>query len=58
MTPLEVLAWMNSHGLLEEIPVIVISGEDSNTMAYRAYELGAVDYINRPFSATVVRQRR
>lgn len=48
---------MNSHGLLEEIPVIVISGEDSNTMAYRAYELGAVDYISRPFDARVVQRR-
>ena len=32
MDGFEVLAWMNSHGLLEEIPVIVISGEDSNTI--------------------------
>lgn len=57
MDGFEVLAWMNSHGLLEEIPVIVISGEDSNTMAYRAYELGAVDYISRPFDARVVQRR-
>ncbi len=57
MDGFEVLAWMNSHSLLEEIPVIMISSEDATTVVRRAYELGAVDYISRPFDARVVRRR-
>lgn len=57
MDGFEVLAWMNSHSLLEEIPVIMISSEDAATVVRRAYELGAVDYISRPFDARVVRRR-
>ena len=57
MDGFEVLGWMNSHSLLEEIPVIMISSEDATTVVRRAYELGAVDYISRPFDARVVRRR-
>ncbi len=57
MDGFEVLGWMNNNNLLEEIPVIMISNEDSTNVVRRAYELGAADYISRPFDARVVRQR-
>ena len=57
MDGFEVLSWMGGHSLTEEIPVIMISSEDSANVVRRAYELGAVDYISRPFDARVVRRR-
>lgn len=57
MDGFEVLSWMSGHSLMDEIPVIMISSEDANNVVRRAYELGAVDYISRPFDARVVRRR-
>ena len=48
---------MSRSGWIGDIPVIMISGEDSDDMVLRAYELGASDYISRPFDARIVRQR-
>lgn len=42
---------------IEETPVIMISAEDSYTFVERAYDLGASDYITRPFDARVVCRR-
>lgn len=57
MDGFEVLASMNATHLIEDIPVIMISNEDSDTVVRRAYEMGVSDYIRRPFDATVVYQR-
>lgn len=57
MDGLEVLAVMNSGEWINNIPVIMISSENSPTYVERAYELGATDFINRPFNAYVVRKR-
>ncbi len=57
MDGLEVLAAMNSGDWINNIPVIMISSENSPTYVERAYELGATDFINRPFNAYVVRKR-
>ena len=53
----DVLSHMMSTDLIADVPVIMISGEHSDDAVLRAYELGASDYINRPFDARVVRQR-
>lgn len=53
----DVLSHMMSTDLIADVPVIMISGEQSDDAVLRAYELGASDYINRPFDARVVRQR-
>ena len=45
---------MNCIGYL---PVIVISGEASNETIRRAYELGATDYIRRPFDSAIAKRR-
>ena len=48
MDGFEVLTVMNRGGWIENIPVIMISAEVSSTYVDHAYDLGAVDYINRP----------
>ena len=53
----EVLSYMNRRQWIEDIPVIMISGEDTETSIRYAYDLGAVDYINSPFDAKIVYQR-
>ena len=57
MDGFEVLNVMERKHLIEDIPVIMISSEDSDVYVRRAYELGVSDYISRPFDAKVVYQR-
>ena len=52
-----VLAKMNEKNLIQDIPVIIISSENASSFVERAYELGATDYIQRPFDTHVVRRR-
>ena len=52
-----VLDYMNRNNLIEDIPVIMISGEDSGEIIKRAYERGITDYIRRPFDTEVVHRR-
>lgn len=52
----EVLADLSRRSGIDNLPFI-ISSEDSDDMVLRAYELGASDYINRPFDSRVVRRR-
>lgn len=52
-----VLEEMSQKNLLEQIPVIMISSEDTVDAVRRAFDLGASDYISRPFDAKVVYQR-
>ena len=53
----EVLAAMNQNHWIEDIPVIMISSEDSDSYIRRAYEMGVSDYISRPFDAHIVYRR-
>lgn len=57
MDGFEVLAYMNKTNLLNDIPVIMISGADSESFIRRAYSMGASDYISRPFDEKVVYRR-
>lgn len=57
MDGFEVLAMMNRYHWIEEIPVIMISAENSHSVVERAYELGAADYISRPFDEVIVCRR-
>ena len=52
-----VLEYMNRNNLIRDIPVIMISGEDSGETMKRAYEWGVSDYIKRPFDMEVVHRR-
>ena len=53
----EVLKYMEEERLISDIPVIIISSEDSANYIRRAYEMGVSDYINRPLDANIVYQR-
>lgn len=53
----EALKYMEEERLISDIPVIIISSEDSANYIRRAYEMGVSDYINRPFDANIVYQR-
>ena len=57
MDGFEVLRHMAASHMIENIPVIMISSEDSQTFIRSAYELGVSDYISRPYDARVVYQR-
>ena len=39
------------------MPVIMISSDDSDAAIRKSYELGASDYVNRPFDARIVYRR-
>lgn len=57
MDGFEVLDYMNSHNLIQDLPVIMISSMNEDNAIRRCYELGISDYIRRPFSADVVSKR-
>ena len=52
-----VLAVMNKYHWIEDVPVIIISAESSSSYLERAFELGVVDYISRPFDNLIVQRR-
>ena len=57
MDGFEVLRTMNTNHTIEDVPVIMISSDDSEEAIRKAYELGASDYVNRPFDAKIVYRR-
>ena len=57
MDGFEVLEFMNKHEWIDDVPVIMISSEDSAASVKKAYEMGVSDYINRPFDVEVVHRR-
>lgn len=57
MDGFEVLAMMNKAGWIENTPVITISSENAPGVIDHTYDLGATDYINRPFDERTVQRR-
>ncbi len=57
MDGFEVLGYMTRAGMMDTLPVIMISSEDSQAVVRRAYDMGASDYISRPFDAQIVYRR-
>jgi len=52
-----VLAAMNSRHWIEDLPVIMISAETSPSYMRKAFDLGAVDYISRPYDQGILHRR-
>ena len=52
-----VLQTMNEKHWIDKIPVVMISSESSVSIVEKAYDLGATDYISRPFDMAIVRRR-
>jgi DNA-binding response OmpR family regulator len=46
----EFLYYLKHNELFKDIPVIILSGEDSTTERIRLLEEGAIDYILKPFN--------
>ena len=57
MDGFEVLEQMKRCGWIEEVPVIMISAENGSAYVERAYDMGATDFIGRPFDMAIVRRR-
>lgn len=57
MNGLELLAVLKENGVLTDIPVIMISSDDSADVIHKAYDLGITDFIRRPFDSVVVHSR-
>ena len=57
MNGFEVLEEMNRYHWIQEIPVIMITAEESVESMEHAYSLGVTDYIPRPFNLYIVRRR-
>ena len=57
MDGFEVLVMMNKYQWIDDIPVIMISAESNSSSVERAFDLGAIDFISRPFDAVVVHRR-
>ncbi len=53
----EVLKYMNQYHWIEAVPVIMISSETDPFFIKRAYELGATEFISRPFDAAIIKRR-
>lgn len=53
----DVLNYMNDNHLIDDIPVIMISSDNSADSVREAYEMGVSDFISRPFDAKVVHRR-
>jgi diguanylate cyclase (GGDEF)-like protein/PAS domain S-box-containing protein len=57
MDGLDLLATLKASPALKHIPVIVITGRDRTEDKLRAFNLGAVDYVNKPFNFLEVQAR-
>ena len=57
MDGFEVLTCINKNHWNDTFAVIMISADDSPANIKRAYDLGAFDYISRPFDSTIVQRR-
>ena len=57
MDGFEVLEQMKRYGWIEDVPVVMISAENGSAYVERAYDLGATDFISRPFDMAIVRRR-
>ena len=57
MDGFQVLEELNARKLIEKIPVLVISGENSTQNEQKCFELGIADFIGKPFNANLVRKR-
>ncbi len=53
----EVLKELGRAGYLEKMPVIMITGEDSNVSKKQGFDLGVTDYFSKPFDTNIIRKR-
>lgn len=52
-----VMEEIRKNGWLQKLPVLIISGEDSVDIENRCFDLGVLDFIHKPFEASIVKNR-
>lgn len=57
MNGFEVSEWMNTQDTLKDVPVIFISALDDTNNIVKGFDVGGVDYINKPFKSREVLAR-
>ena len=57
MTGSEFLAYLKSNSLFKDIPVVMLSSEESTVERIQLLEAGAADYILKPFNPLELRAR-
>lgn len=57
MNGIEVVRHLNENGLLEKIPVFLITAEANNDTLHEAYRLGVMDVILKPVTPYIVLRR-
>lgn len=53
----DVITEMKKNGLMDIIPVLIITGERSVEIENKCFELGVADFIHKPFVASIVKNR-
>ena len=53
----QVLSWLKDQRRLHDLPVIMISALNEMTSVVRCIELGAVDYLLKPFNQVLLKAR-
>jgi sigma-B regulation protein RsbU (phosphoserine phosphatase) len=53
----QVLSWLKDQRRLQDLPVIMISALNEMTSVVRCIELGAVDYLLKPFNQVLLKAR-
>lgn len=57
MDGFDTLEVIKENGWLEYLPVVVVSADDDSRLMEMAYGLGAVEFVKRPYDASIVRRR-
>lgn len=53
----QVLQMLNNKGILDKIPVILVTAQDDEQTEFQCYQMGATSIINKPFVSQTVRKR-
>jgi sigma-B regulation protein RsbU (phosphoserine phosphatase) len=53
----QVLTWLKTQDHLRDLPIVMISSLNEMASVVRCIELGAVDYLNKPFDPVLLRAR-
>ncbi len=57
MDGFEVVMRLKQQGKLQKVPVLIISSDDAAEVESRCLEMGVMDFIHKPFEASVIKNR-
>lgn len=53
----QVISEMKNSNKLKDIPIIFLTAQDDTTTELESYNLGALDYIHKPYTASLLKKR-